>query len=67
MKVEHYVYIAVGFVAAATAINFAVSNFAPLNTNTVANLNALLQKLNPLYYAGIVKIAAVPAPINGGS
>lgn len=63
MNVKHYLYLAAGFVAVATAINFAVGNVPALYASSNAcNLNAILQKANPLALAGIINVVAVPAP-----
>ncbi len=63
MNVKHYLYIGASFVAVATAVNFAVGNIPQLYVSaTACNLNALLQKANPLALAGIINVVAVPAP-----
>ena len=62
MNIKHYLYLTGGFIAVATAVNFAVGAVPQLNSsNTVTSLNALLQKANPLYYAGVVTVPAIPA------
>ncbi len=57
-----FVYIAAGIVGGLTALNFAVANVPQLyNSNAFTSLNANLQKLNPLYYVGLVAVPAIPA------
>ena len=68
MKIETALLVIGGTILAVSAVNFAVTNVPQLyQSASVTSFNALLQKLNPLFYMGVVIPPNIPTPGDGNA